>query len=778
MLPFLRGLVPSLGGGRRGDAANAPPLAPTILRLAHMPTTVSRVTSRGLLTIFKAKALLTRMLVKLQHQGLANMITAMSSWIRAARPTEQRFVVLGVTHAWDDTTQKVREPQRVEGARRSTQRVSQTVLVQKNMVHSSALLMHADGGVSLFARAENFTIPPLEVPGKSAEDLRQAMLASAAWTGPMNIENKPSMLALAAATDAVVLTFWPDGASQNIRWLKHVCGVSLRDSWPDNLLIDPQELCLIHQSHRIKVGCLEAQSMIGLVFCFSKLARSGTLFKLLADNICAFVDAHLEVVRGVQPPAESARNHELFDLLFDLSGEHHTRGRNRDRKSNLWQDVHAILALDNSGNLNTDTIVHYCCTSDGRPCCKDIEDTKTKLKATYSSVFISRCWPEGTLSRWTHVRSLLGLIAAGFLCRGILGKALAPLLEDGTTDPERTEAAGREIAAESAGAGDSDAQVQHRVRKAKVAAWLRRTETPWQIAVVFVTSTVLDKITYFLMTGGEGSSPTKLGSIAKAEEPIDMGKMWRLTSSSRHAYLKLLSDVQDPGSLVRRLFRGMGVSDDIVTSPACLTFLRRHALKMSAGLFRRFELRLGSFPYRLWILTDDAAGDEVKRRTVEEFHSLSSCCAGWFGSQLKRLFPTKEDLAGPLAGLCIMTWLRTLIFSTYGCEREHASVRRIVGGAVGPARNFSLVARERVMECTRAIHIDRLHCDPRECDEAKQAKQAKRQQQSIEDESGDQVGSPLFPTITDVQWGPTGEARVQVAHGLAGAEGGTAGATV
>lgn len=141
-------------------------------------------------------------------------------------------------------------------------------------------------------------------------------------------------------------------------------------------------------------------------------------------------------------------------------------------------------------------------------------------------------------------------------------------------------------------------------------------------------------------------------------------------------------------------------------------------MKLSVGLFRRFERKLASFPYKLWILTDDAASDGAKQKVVEDFHAMLPCCAVWSGSSLQKLFPTTKALAGPLASVTILTWLRTLVFSTYGCEREHASVRRIVGGTVGPARNSSLVARDRVLECTRAIHIDKLHVDPWEYEEA------------------------------------------------------------
>lgn len=733
-------------GAKEGDRHPKDNLAKSILRLAHIPTNVARVSDRGLSTILKSKTLLVRMLIRLQHQSMAMMIQGMSAWAKGAGPLEQRFVVVGVCHAWDDTTQKLREPQRLAGARRSTQRVSQSVLVQKNMVQSSALQLRNDGAFQFFARAENFAIPPLEVPGKSAEDLRDVMMASSAWRGPLNIEDKSSMLALSGSVDALVLTFWPDGATQNARWLKHVCGLSVHDNWPNNLLIDPQELCLIHQTHRIKVNCLEAQSMIGLLFCFSKLGRSGTLFKTLADQICEFVDKRLHIVVGVRPPTGGAEtSRKLFDLIYDLNSEHHSRGKAGDRKSQLWQDVQDVLAIDNSGFSNREQILHYCCDAKGKMCCQDAEDTRTKLKSAYLNLFVSRCWPEGTLSRWTHVRTLLGLLCAGFLSRGVLHLSLLPSLQQDSA--AHAEEAARELGADTAGAGEADALVQHRARKAKVQAWLAKPETPWQLAVVFLTTSILDRITYFLMTGGQGSAPVKLGTMAKAEQPIEIRQMWALTKDCRAALWDLLHRFDDPQSLARQLLRGMGVADEVATSTACLLFVRRHALQMSAGLFRRFELRLGCFPYRLWVLCDDRVGAEAKQAAINAFHGLPACCAGWFGKQLKQLFPTKEALAGPLCKVVIQTWQRTLIFSTYGCEREHASVRRLVGGSVGPGRNFSLVARERVLETARSVHIDRLHSDPR--DDAGMSPAKRRRALPGGNECAD---NPLFTDAPELEW--------------------------
>lgn len=117
-------------------------------------------------------------------------------------------------------------------------------------------------------------------------------------------------------------------------------------------------------------------------------------------------------------------------------------------------------------------------------------------------------------------------------------------------------------------------------------------------------------------------------------------------------------------------------------------------------------------PYRLWVLTSESATDAERLEVINDFLASPRCCLGWVGARLRDQFPSAEALSSGLAKLVVMSWMRSLVFSIYACEREHASMRRLIGGA-GPARNFSLVVRERILEATRNIHTERGGTDPR-----------------------------------------------------------------
>lgn len=284
-------------------------MAATMLcRLAHLPSVVGKLGGTGRDALLRAKCLITRLIVALQFASLGAMVRAMGAWRSAAVSSgEVRYVVLAVGHMWDDTTQRLRETRPTDNARQPRQRVGKTILVQKTMVNATAMHLEPGGRQTNFSRSESWLVPPVEVPGKTAADLRAAMLASSACgrMGPLDIENRQCMHAMAGSLDALVLTLWPDGASSNIRWLRHVCGIAQRDEWPPNILLDAQEVCLLHQVHRIKTYSMESLSIIGLLFCLSKLVRAGSVWPSFVDELTASIDQDTERRPYMQPPPGS-----------------------------------------------------------------------------------------------------------------------------------------------------------------------------------------------------------------------------------------------------------------------------------------------------------------------------------------------------------------------------------------------------------------------------------------------------------------------------------------
>lgn len=695
--------------------------------------------------VLRAKCLMARMILRLQVAGFSAMLGALAAFRRAAGQGDQRYAVVGLTHMWDDTTQRLRERRPAAGARQPQQKVGKTVLVQKSMVHALAVEAKRDGSTRYYSRGENWIIPAIEMPGKSAQDLRRAMLASGAVGrhGALDIEDKSCMTGLSASLDAMVLTMWGDGAASNGRWLRHLCGVAERDAWPTNVLLDPQQVCLLHQAHRVKTYSLESHSLIGLLFCLSKLVRTGSVWPAFVDEMTTLIDNNTERVPFVAPPKEkSERARMLLNMVYDLDGAHHCKPNGN--KSLLYKDVEFLLEMDNGIGAGDTRFVHYCHHPDAGVCCSSLADTKAKLKQAYCNLFMSHAFPSGTLSRWTHVRIILGIVLSSMMCRNILFRALAPALQK---DIGRNDI-GENLSVASVGAGDSDMQIKHTVRKQKVLEFLSRQQTPWELVAMFSTVGSLDKLVYFLMRGGEQQA-RKPGTLAKAEQPIPMRELLGEVRLCRSELLKVLQDFDEPGSNLRTMLAGVGCSESEANSEACKKFFRRLCLQMSSGVFRRFELRLAAFPYKLWILADREASEIERQQVADEFLSMPKCCIGYFGTRVRALFDTRELLLGPKCKLVIMVWLRTLVFSIYACEREHASVRRFLCGQ-GPGRSFSLVVRDRMLECTRTIHVERGCSDPRETIDSAPAK---RRRLPLPEEPEDGNNNPLYANEAEIHWG-------------------------
>ena len=122
-------------------------------------------------------------------------------------------------------------------------------------------------------------------------------------------------------------------------------------------------------------------------------------------------------------------------------------------------------------------------------------------------------------------------------------------------------------------------------------------------------------------------------------------------------------------------------------------------------------MRLSVFPWRLWHIVKPDASRAEKEQVAQDFFDLPECCLGYFCKRLRIVLPTPAALMGPQGLAIIHVWLRTLLWSTYNVEKEHGACRRLASGC-GPARNFTLVSRERLLESVRSVHLEKVCFDP------------------------------------------------------------------
>lgn len=705
-----------LGTDRRKPLASAAggvsyACATLLVQVSHLSASACRAAKRGMGMIHRARAFIVRLLLGLQASSFMLLIQFLADFRFAAEGPNgncnECVTVVSMSHSWDETKQMLRQPVQNKYARQSTQPVGRTIMVQRGMVSTSATLEHSNGVVQRYTRAEAVIIPPTELYGKSMPyvlgGFRRGLLFPAF--------NKDKVKDIAGKVSAVVLTFLGDAAASNRRVLKHMVGLSQEDEWPGNVLLDVGQLCMLHQVHRIKIGLVEVHGTVSMMYCLSKLVKAGAVMPLVADYIGGMVTKKCRRVVAPPPPEGVAQARRLMDMLYKLDAQHHIlHGQNGERKTQLVQDIETLLSLDNGGFNRSGDIVHYCWNGRGGGCCTSEEQTAEKLTGALLNVFVSRAVPVGTLSRWTHITTICTMLCANYACRDLLASALLHGLEE---DQHAEEQAAQKLPAFAAGAGDDDIMAQHRARKEKVRQWLSRPETRVQVACLCLMLQTLDTVSYYLMGGerqeGRHRQP---GTIPRVEQPLPAREFTERVRRALVAFSELLQSYGEAGSACNFFLIGMGLGDDDLQADGSMRTFRRQMVGASAGVFRRLALRLRTFPVMLWWLVEPGVDEARRQQVAREFFALRSCCLGVFGRGLKRECPTPELLLGVKGQAIVQGWLESQTWTIYACEKEHASCRRLVLGGGGPARHWSYVARERVMECARSIHIQRCSIDP------------------------------------------------------------------
>lgn len=344
---------------------------------------------------------------------------------------------------------------------------------------------------------------------------------------------------------------------------------------------------------------------------------------------------------------------------------------------------------------------------DGRPCCGSLKETKDRLTNAYLNLFSCHSLLVATLSRWTHVQICAATLCTGFLCRDMF---LNALLHGLSADEQPESVAADELALAAAGAGDQDMGVEHRARVAKVRKWLALRETRSSVGCLFLMLKTLESLTYCLLGGGQEGTPSpnkqRPGTVPRWTPALPA---WVLEAELRRALSEFENAVRrymENDSQSSVLLQGIGVTSEELGGDQCMRAFRRYMVGASVGVYRRLYLRVSSFPIKLWLLVAPGVEQEARLQCAQDFVALPECCLGAFGRGLKKLHPTVSDLLSTHGLTTVSGWLSGMQWSTYGCEAEHASVRRLCSTA-GPSRSWTLVARERIMEECRGIHMQR-----------------------------------------------------------------------
>lgn len=225
---------------------------------------------------------------------------------------------------------------------------------------------------------------------------------------------------------------------------------------------------------------------------------------------------------------------------------------------------------------------------------------------------------------------------------------------------------------------------------------------------------LLESLTYFFMSGGgdqdEHGAAKQPSTTPRSLAALPIRNLLMMVRHTLSEFATALQDYADEASPNKFFLLHLGVPAEDLESDKSMRTFRRYMIGASVGVFRRLSIRLHSFPLNLWLLAEPGVDGRTQRECAATFCSMEPCCLGVFGRRLRALCPTAQSLLSNFGRTVISTWLASMQWSFYPCEKEHASCRRLCN-ASGPARNWSLAARERLVEGVRATHKERCGVD-------------------------------------------------------------------
>lgn len=320
--------------------------AEVLCKVAHVPAAACRFAAQGLWTVLRTRAFVARLLLALQIAAFWVRLQALSA-IRSTYHRQGRAceTCVSIAYSWDETKQLLRDPPKTARTRQANQKIGRNVLVQRCLCSFFVRVRSQDEHVTEAWRSEEVIVPPVELHGKNTGFLAAGLDRAA----PLPLFDRNAMQRMVAAVSCLILGFCGDSASTNRRLMKHVLGTAEDDGWSDRILVDPNQICLLHQIHRIKVQLIDIHRVVSLMFCLSKLVRAGSVVPVVANHIVQYVERSLlEISLGTFGGGSWAVTNDGRVRPLTMTRECHQLGRHHCSKlgclGRVSESLHVLAA--------------------------------------------------------------------------------------------------------------------------------------------------------------------------------------------------------------------------------------------------------------------------------------------------------------------------------------------------------------------------------------------------------------------------------------------------
>lgn len=634
----------------------------------------------------KRKRLVAAMarLVQVRHSRGLQLLMRNARLHKASRPhCLHGFVVAAWTHEWDETRSLFRGLATTTkfNVRAGFAAAPVQTLVQRGRLRLS--ISPGDGRPPT-RFSEEWIAPARTVAGTGAGEIFPAIVSG--LPAELNLATPHIVRKSASSFDALVFQPIGDKASSNLAILKFWGQVWKAELQTDNagarFLYFP-ETCQVHSHHRGKLSLKSLQMHTTRHFSLCNLYKLPSV----QSKLVAVVEKGIEqrLVRVLEKPPASQPSRPLKDFFEILYDSRFDRADADTMETHFTQDVRSLLQMAN-GDPQGDRIKHYCRGStSGRLCCASKADSVEKLTATLLNLLLGS---DGVPceSRWTNLLPNMKRTLTRHVLFG-LGTAVFDSL-----NVEQL----AETRADSDDAARSGFLVElNGVRAARAKAYFADAGNLHQLGVLTILLGVCDRL-LFAMLGG----PDRKQSACTTASLLD--RRDSLIAEVLSELLRLL-DSWMVGGASRRPWSVLDLLKAPVENAEFALWSRSQVLRMAASLFRRYELKYSSWPYKLFRLCGSMWSAEAQQAVAKEAAGARECCLDTFARGMRHSCPSEEALLSDNSKLILENAFASLRLSTDWCERQNAEVQA-VRRTRGRALDFTNFCRENQLKQARVAH--------------------------------------------------------------------------
>lgn len=589
------------------------------------------------------------------------------------------------THMWDETLVRagVRRAQKYRQLRLS---IGSQTISQRGCIRVSAFNTITGGGASF---EEDWLCKPWQVTGTSAPALYPAVAKNMPSCFCVDHPDEVGRLAKSVTT----CTFMPvcDKASGNLCMLRiwgHTLEKLQKERAGMGTVLYFPDTCGIHAHHRGKLAIKELRQHTMRHFSIANLYRLQSIQSRMLSRLEDMVPRLVQRKVG-PPPQDIVTLRSFLEVLFHLEAPSHEQGFAM-RTSQRFSDLDALASIVN-GDLRRTEWVHWCwSTETSKPCCTSKAECEEKSLVAAANALFGFSDPIPAESRWTSVlanfkQTLLrkAVFGVGTVCFDLRGEVPAG---DGKAEAD----------SEAVGAFLKDLQ---QTRIGKTAAYYAKEGTFHELAVFAAILDIYDAELLFPMLG----RPSRRASD-NAPKPHQLDMLLDTTTSSIGRCLSRLRQCMETwnvGGPSRKPWLILDALGAPLDDDSFMRFARSQVLLLSSSVFRRYEVKYSSWPYRLRALYADkpsAAGvaEELLRQRREELDPYS---AG-----LLKIFPTLDALLSHACAEAIKSDFAAHGYTVDQVERQHADITHNLARR-SPSQNFANLAREALLRQACSVHL-------------------------------------------------------------------------